>query len=85
VELFCDFDDFCASVKSEWEATLLTNGENPDRKHGPDCGLVDSEIMTIAVLYHTSRFKNFKTFYNGVVLALLYSYFPGAPSATSAF
>jgi hypothetical protein len=35
--------------------------------------------MTILVLYHASRFKNFKTFYNGVVLALLRPYFPGAP------
>jgi len=32
--------------------------------------------MTLLVLYHTSRFKNFKTFYNGVVLGMLRSYFP---------
>jgi hypothetical protein len=79
VEIFCDFDDFCTSVKAEWEATLLTDGKKSDRIHGPDCGVVDSEIMTILVLYHASRFKNFKTFYNGIVRVLLYSYFPGAP------
>jgi DDE family transposase len=63
----------------EWEAMLLTDGEKPDRKHGPECGLVDSEIMTILVIYHASRYKNFKTFYNGVVRTLLRSHFPSAP------
>jgi hypothetical protein len=78
VETFCIFDDFCKSVKTQWEAMQLTDGKLP-RKHGPEGGLCDSEIMTILVLYHASRFKNFKTFYNGVVLALLRPYFPGAP------
>ena len=80
VEIFCDFDDFCKSVKMQWEAMLLTNGEAPERhKPGPEGGLIDSEMMTILVLYHASRFKNFKAFYNGVVLGMLRPYFPGAP------
>jgi hypothetical protein len=78
VETFCTFDDFCKSIKTQWEAMQLTDGK-PLRKHGPEGGLCDSEIMTILVLYHASRFKNFKTFYTGVVLALLHPYFPGAP------
>jgi hypothetical protein len=36
-------------------------------------------LRTLLVLYHASRFKNFKTFYNGVVLGMLRPYFPGAP------
>lgn len=79
VETFCDFDDFCKSVKIQWEATLLTDEKTPNRKHGPDAGLIDSEIMTILVLYHTSCFKNFKAYYNGVVLGMLRPYFPGVP------
>ena len=79
VETFCEFDDFCKSIRTQWEAFLLTDGKVPDRKHGPEGGLADSEIMTLLVLYHGSRFKNFKAFYNGVVLGLLRSYFPGAP------
>jgi len=79
VETFCGFDDFCQSIRTQWEATLLTDGKTPDRKHGPEAGLADSEIMTLLVLYHASRFKNFKTFYNGVVLGMLRPYFPGAP------
>jgi hypothetical protein len=73
------FDDFCKSIKTQWEATLLGDGKGSDRKHGPEGGLIDSEIMTILVLYHASRFKNFKSFYNGVVLAMLRVYFPGTP------
>src|ERR1700722_8223608 len=79
VETFCDFDDFCKSIKTQWEAMQITNCQRSRRKHGPDGGLIDSEIMTILVLYHGSRFKNFKTFYNNVVLILLRSTFPGAP------
>jgi hypothetical protein len=80
VEIFCDFDDFCKSVKTEWEAMLVAEGSKPRQsRHGPDCGLRDSEIMTLLILYHASQFKNFKTFYNGVVLVMLRPFFPDAP------
>jgi hypothetical protein len=79
-ERFCEFDDFCKSVRSQWEAMLLTAGKiSGQQRHGPECGLCDSEIMTLLVLYHASRFKNFKTFYNGVVLGMLKPWFPKAP------
>ncbi len=55
VETFCTFDDFCKSIKTRWEAIQLTDGKTSDRKHGPEGGLIDSEIMTILVLYHCSR------------------------------
>src|SRR4051812_25261915 len=61
-----------------WEAQLLAEGSAP-KKRGPEAGLADREIMTILVLYHSSHFKTFKTFYQGVVLALLRSAFPKAP------
>jgi DDE family transposase len=35
--------------------------------------------MTLLVLYHASRFNNFKTFDNGVVLVMLRPLFPDAP------
>src|SRR4051812_32839859 len=35
--------------------------------------------MTILVLYHSSHFRHFKAFYEGVVLTLLRSAFPKAP------
>ena len=58
---------------------MLAEGSAPYKKRGPEAGLADSEIMTILVLYHSSPFKNFKTFYEGIVLALLRPAFPKAP------
>jgi hypothetical protein len=79
VEDFCQFDDFCQAFYPRWEAQLLTDGSVSSKKRGPAAGLADSEIMTILVLYHSSQFKNFKTFYDSVVLALLRPAFPKAP------
>jgi hypothetical protein len=70
VEDFCQFDDFCQAFCPHWEARLLGQGAPPARKRGPQAGLADSEIMTILVLYHSSNFRNFKAFYEGVVLTL---------------
>jgi hypothetical protein len=58
VERFCEFDDFCQNIRAEWEAYLVADGHAPERKHGPEAGLCDSEIMTLVVLYHSSRFKS---------------------------
>ena len=79
VEDFCQFDDFCQAFGPHWEARLLRQGAQPAKKRGPQAGLADSEIMTILVLYHSSNFRHFKAFYEGVVLSLLRSAFPQAP------
>jgi hypothetical protein len=79
VEQFCELDDFCQSIGTQWAAYLVADGHRPQRQPGPRGGLCDSEIMLLLVLYHSSRFKNFKTFYHGIVLGLLRGYFPGAP------
>ncbi len=62
----------------QWEALRLSEGRKWER--GPECGLTQSEIMAIVVLYHGSRYRYFKNFYQGVVLAFLKSAFPGLPS-----
>ena len=79
VEDFCQFDDFCQAFQPYWAARLLKQEVQPAKKRGPKAGLADSEIMTILVLYHSSRFRHFKAFYEGVVLTLLRSAFPKAP------
>ena len=79
VEDFCQFDDFCQAFGPHWQARLLSQETQPAKKRGPQAGLADSEIMTILVLYHRSRFSNFKAFYEGVVLTLLRAAFPKAP------
>jgi len=78
VEDFCQFDDFCQAFSPHWQARLLNQEAQPAKKRGPQAGLADSEIMTILVLYHSSHFRNFKAFYEGVVLTLLRSAFPKA-------
>src|SRR5689334_10530165 len=76
VEDFCQFDDFCQAFGPHWQARLLREEAQPAKKRGPQAGLADSEIMTILVLYHSSNFRHFKAFYEGVVLTLLRSAFP---------
>jgi hypothetical protein len=78
VEQFCEFDDFDQSVRAQHKATLLTDG-TVERRHGPEGGLVDSEIMTIVVMYHGSRFQDFKAFYNNLIRGYFRAFFPGAP------
>src|SRR3954452_17118798 len=79
VEDFCQFDDFCQAFGPHWEALLLGQGAQPAKKRGAQAGLADSAIMTILVLYHSSHFRHFKAFYEGIVLTLLRSAFPKAP------
>src|SRR3569832_1189533 len=79
VEEFCQFDDLCQAFGPHWQARLLRDEAQPAKKRVPQAGLADSEIMTILVLYHSSNFRNFKAFYEGVVLTLLRSAFPQAP------
>jgi hypothetical protein len=79
LEHFCQFDDFCQAFEPRWEARLLPEAAPSARHRGPKPGLADSEIITILVLYHSSHFKNFKTFYEGIVLSLLRPAFPKAP------
>ncbi len=78
VETFCKLDDFCQSFFPQWEAYLLATGKSSPR--GPSKGLNDSEIMTILILYHSSSFRHFKNFYQGVVQEWWKAYFPSAPS-----
>ena len=77
-ETFVEIDDFCKSFFSQWHEYLLSQGRtNPP---GPVAGLSESEIMTIMILYHSSNFKHFKNFYNGIIRDLLRRHFPNAPS-----
>jgi len=78
VEQFCVFDDFVSAVRAQIAGRLLSDGKS-ERRRGPPAGLVDSEIMTILIMYHESRFKNFKIFYNVMILKMYRTCFPCAP------
>ncbi len=62
----------------QWDKYLLSCNKPASR--GPCCGLDESEIITIILLYHSSNFKHFKNFYNGILKTILSQHFPKAPS-----
>jgi Transposase DDE domain len=78
VKLFCSIDDFWLDFEKKWKERLLFQGNrNPPRRRPL---LHPSEIMTIVILFHTSGFRNFKTFYTGYVCNHLRQAFPKLPS-----
>jgi Transposase DDE domain len=76
-ELFCSVDDFCHSFEGQWKQQLLGNGlRHRNRAHS----LSLSEIMTIAIAFHQSCYRNFKTYYLEKVQAEWADAFPGLVS-----
>jgi transposase len=76
-EVFCLIDDFCQAFEPEWEKHLLANGS---KKRQRPASLCLSELMTLAVLFHQLRFRQFKSFYLLYALRFLRAEFPGLPS-----
>ena len=76
-ELFCLLDDFCQAFEPEWEKHLLANGGKKRRRRACLC---QSELMTLAVLFHQLRFRQFKSFYLLYAQRYLRADFPGLPS-----
>src|SRR6516162_8924774 len=75
-EVFCEVDDFCQAFETQWQSYLLGSGAPP---RGPQPGLAVSEIITLILVLHSSRFKYLKNFYQGVAIPMLRQYFPGMP------
>lgn len=76
-ELFCLIDDFCQVFEPEWEKRLLAAGQKKRQRRASLCL---SELMTLAVLFHQLRFRQFKSFYLLYALRFLRAEFPGLPS-----
>lgn len=76
-ELFCLIDDFCRLFEPTWEQHLLTSG-NKKRKRRSTLSL--SELMTLTILFHQLRFRQFKIFYQDYVCRHLRAEFPRLPS-----
>jgi hypothetical protein len=60
-QLFCDIDDFVKAFEKNNLSFFLISKSNGHGRTPAHMSL--AEIMTIIVLYHSSGFKNFKTFY----------------------
>lgn len=78
VTIFCEIDDFCKELDNLTKNKLLT-GPHPG-KRGPTAALSISEIMTILIMFHQVRFRDFKTFYTGFLEIYWRGYFPTLPS-----
>jgi hypothetical protein len=77
-DIFCEIDDFCNTLDDYTEHNMLTG---PMRgKRGPAAGLAISEIMTILVMFQSSRMRDFKNFYTGLLCMYYKGYFPKLPS-----
>lgn len=79
LELFCAVDDFWQAFRPHWQAQLLGQ-ETIQRVRSPR--LCESEIMTLLILFHQSRYRTFKAFYTEHVQQHLRGEFPGLVSYT---
>jgi hypothetical protein len=59
-DLYCQVDDFCQAFMPKWHESLIDNGL---RKKPWSCQMSGSEIMTIIILFHQQKYRDFKTFY----------------------
>ena len=64
-DVFCQIDDFCNRLDDYTEDYMLTGPMKG--KRGPECGLAISEIMTILVMFQSSRVRDFMNFYTGLL------------------
>ena len=71
--VFCDIDDFCLLFEPMWQRQQLA--ATPHQRHRAS-SLALSEVMTIIVLFHTSGYRNFKTFYIEHVSKQMLAAFP---------
>ena len=74
VEIFCLFDEFCKIFEPELKKHLV---EVPGKKQrNRKKRMSDAEIMTILVLFHTSRHRDLKAFYLGYICQHMRQEFP---------
>lgn len=81
VELYCHIDDFCKAYTAEQQKRMLTLKRNGSKKtRNKPCKISLAEIITILVLFHQIRYREFKAFYYGYVCQWLKPAFPNLPS-----
>ena len=77
VTLFYLVDEFCKGFEPAYRARLVASGEAVRNKPS---SLSLSEILTIAIWFHSSNHKTFKHYYTDYVRAYLGADFPGLVS-----
>jgi hypothetical protein len=76
LNLFVAVDDFCQMLTVQNPQRLLGRVNRPGRKPG----LAASEVMTIIIYFHMSRYRDFKTYYTQYVHQHLHREFPNLVS-----
>jgi transposase len=76
-ELYCVMDDFCKEFEPALRARLLADGKC---KRLRATSLSLAELMTLVVLFHQIRYRQFKSFYLHHVCSHLRHEFPTLPS-----
>ena len=74
IEIFCILDEFCRFFDPELKKRAVS--VSGKRHRNRPCRMSDSEIMTILVLFHTSRFRDLKSFYLGYICQHMRKDFP---------
>lgn len=77
IKIFCQVHDFWKQFQAEWEKVLIQNNRRHRRRASSLCM---SEVMTIAILFHFSRYRTFKDYYQKQVVKYYQHYFPGLVS-----
>ncbi len=75
--IFCEVDDFCKELNRYSMNKFLPS---PTTRRGPACCLSDSEIMMILILFQSSRWRDFKNYYNNFLATYYKNAFPNLPS-----
>jgi len=76
-ELYCLMDDFCKSYEAQMQQACISDGRSRRRRQA---GLSLSEMMTLVVLFHQLRYRQFKAFYLCHVCMYMRREFPRLPS-----
>ncbi len=63
IEVFYLVDDFCKTFEKEWQKVQIAQTSSSRWWVTRECQLSLSEMMTIAIWFHRSRYRTFKDFY----------------------
>ena len=75
IEVFFFIDEFCQDFQEVIRGHILPKDTSKKHRNKP-CGLSDSEVITILVLFHIGQFRNLKHFYIYYVQQHLKADFP---------
>ena len=76
-EFFCGIDDFCQDWLATFSSTLFPAQGRTLPKY---CRMTLSEVMTIVIHFHQSKYRTFKDYYLNHVCEHLIDYFPNLVS-----